>query len=63
MLKIIQSSPSVEINSTGNTVTFTQSYSFARIENIDISSETFFLSQFHTYREDKEVRHVSDETI
>jgi hypothetical protein len=33
------------------------------IENIDIQSEWFFLSSFQTYQEDKEVKHVQDETV
>jgi hypothetical protein len=54
MIKVEQTSGSLAVD------TSTPSF---KIENVDIYSESFFLSQFQVYREDKEVTHVPNKTI
>jgi hypothetical protein len=44
-------------------ITIENSYPSLIVEKVDVESEWFFLSQFQTYRKDKEVEHVSDETV
>lgn len=53
----------IKLEETHGSLTIHQSVPTFKIESIDIESEYFFLSQFQSLREDKEVKHVQNETV
>lgn len=55
MIRIRNDFNNIEIENKFNRLSINGEANTLTIESVDIESETFFLSQFQTYREDKEV--------